>query len=110
MVVSRGTDARTVAFEAEVFEWPGEGSWHFARLPVEAADDVRLLGGPPRGFGSVRVRATAGGTTWSTSVFPDKASGSFLLPVKKAVRDAEGIESGDRVRFELVVAPGEGER
>jgi hypothetical protein len=50
---------------------------------------------PPRGFGSVRVRATVGGTTWTTSVFPDSTRGAYVLPVKKAVRRAEGLDEGD---------------
>ena len=51
--------------------------------------------GTPRGFGSVRVRATVGATSWTTSVFPDAARGAYVLPVKKAVRRAEGLDEGD---------------
>jgi len=36
---------------------------------------------------------------WRTSVFP--ASECFVLPVKKAVRKAEGIEVGDLVTVTL---------
>lgn len=53
--------------------------------------------GPPRGFGSVRVEATVGGTTWRTSVFPDSRGGSYVLPVKRAVREAEDLDDGDQV-------------
>jgi hypothetical protein len=92
----------SLEFEAEVFAWEGEGGWHFARLPREAADDVRDLPNvEPRGFGSVRVSASIGATTWQTSLFPEKASGSFLLPVKKSVRDAEGIRTDDVVLVRL---------
>ncbi len=86
----------SVEFSAELFAWKGEGSWHFVRLPVEAADDLRdLVTGPPRGFGSIRVSVRLGRSAWATSVFPDKESGAFVLPVKKPVRIAEGIEDGD---------------
>jgi hypothetical protein len=91
---------------AELFVWEGEAAWHFVRLTADVADEVRGLSGPPRGFGSVRVEARIGATTWRTSVFPDKASGSYLLPVKKAVREAEGLEAGDEVTVELGVEPG----
>lgn len=47
-----------------------------------------------------------GTSTWSTSVFPDKASGSFVLPVKKAVRKPQGIDVGDTAEFALVVRLG----
>jgi hypothetical protein len=83
----------------EVGRWQGDSSWHFVTLPLEAADEIRdQAAGAPRGFGSVRVRATIGATIWSTSVFPDKHSGSFILPLKKDVRESEGIDEGDRIR------------
>ena len=67
------------------------------RLPVEIADEVRDVADEPAGSGSVRVQVRIGGTAWATSVFPDKASGSYLLPVKKSVRSSEGIDDGDTV-------------
>lgn len=56
-----------------------------------------------RGFGSVRVEVTVGPTTWCTSIFPSKESGSYVLPVKKAVRAAAEAEEGDDVDVELVL-------
>jgi hypothetical protein len=91
-------------FTADVFAWDEEGpAWRFVRLPVEVADEVRDVAGEPVGFGSVRVQVRIGGTAWATSVFPDKASGSYLLPVKKSVRVAEGIDDGDTVTVWLGV-------
>lgn len=74
-------------------------------LPAESSEDIReLVGGARRGFGSVRVRVTVGGTTWSTSIFPDSTQGCYVLPVKRAVRKAESLEVGDvaAVTVELV--------
>ena len=92
-----------VHFNGEVFQVEN-GSWFFIRLPAETGDDIRdLVTGPPTGFGSVRVEVTIGSSVWATSVFPDKGSGSFVLPVKKPVRLAEGIEEGDEVAVSLRV-------
>jgi hypothetical protein len=89
-------------FDAELFRWHGDGAWFFVRVPQEVSEDLRdSLTGPPGGFGSVRVVVTIGGSGWSTSVFPEKASGCYLLPVKKAVRTAEGLDDGDLVTVEL---------
>lgn len=92
-------------FEAELWEWDqGQpGSWHFVTLPLDVADEVRLESGPPRGFGSVRVEVTVGGSTWRTSVFPEAGGASFVLPVKKAVRRDEGLELGGRCQVSLTV-------
>jgi hypothetical protein len=80
------------------------GSWFLLTVPEEVAEDVRMLAGPPRGFGSVRVEVTVGATTWRTSVFPDGRC--FVLPVKKAVRTAEELEEGDPVEVALRVLEG----
>ena len=78
-------------------------SWYFLTISGEAADEIRLaaisgqwLDGR-KGFGSAKVRATIGDTSWGTSVFPHRESGGWLLPVKAAVRKAEGIVEGDEV-------------
>ena len=92
------------SFRAELWRYPDESGWHFLTLPVEVADDLREEAAVFRkGFGSVRVAAEISGCTWHTSVFPDSKSGSYLLPVKKAVRDAAGISDGDEVAVRLEI-------
>ena len=101
------TDAFT--FTAPLWRWTARqetadpSAWCFVTLPVEVAEEVRLRAGEPRGFGSVRVRVEAGTSRWETSVFPDSGSGSFVLPVKKAVRTARGVEEGDAMTVTLEV-------
>ena len=56
-----------------------------------------------RPFGSLPVRAAIGRTSWSTSLFADTRTASYLLPVKADVRRREGIGDGDAVTVELVV-------
>lgn len=93
----------TCRFTAELWQWQAEGGWFFVTLTPEAAALVRERPRPPRGFGSVRVRATIGDSSWETSVFPDSTSGSYLLPVKKEVRSAEGVDEGDPVEVRLAI-------
>jgi hypothetical protein len=87
-----------VVFDAELWIWDArrlEG-WTFVSLPAEASEEIRhLAGGRRQGFGSVRVRATVGGSTWTTSIFPDSAREAYVLPVKRGIRKAEAIEAGD---------------
>ena len=101
-----------VTFTAELWRWTARkesadvDGWCFVTLPLDLADEVRERAGEPRGFGSVRVRVRVGTTTWDTSVFPDAASGSFALPVKKAVRVAAGVTEGDLLTVTLSVRDG----
>ncbi|HKD98293.1 MAG TPA: DUF1905 domain-containing protein [Micromonosporaceae bacterium] len=96
-----------VEFDAELWLWDARrtDSWMFVTLPVDVSQEIReLTEGMRRGFGSVRVRVTVGGTSWATSVFPDAGSGCYVLPIKRAVRKAEVLDVGDvaSVSVELV--------
>lgn len=102
-----------VTFEAELYLWqPGDtaggqaGSWVFLNVPEDLADEIEDQAGPRRGFGSVRVEVRIGGTTWRTSLFPSTAERTFVLPVKKAVRAAEGLEVGDTATVTLHLLEG----
>lgn len=89
-------------FSAELWRYQGQAAWFFVTLPFDVADDIEEISRPvQRGFGSVRVRATVGSTTWSTSLFPDTKAESYLLPMKKAIRTAEGLHEGVPVEVSL---------
>lgn len=89
-------------FEAEAWEYPGPQPWTFVTVPSVIADAIKAeIGGGASGFGSVRVRVALGTSRWNTSLFPSNEHGSFLLPLKKAVRSAEQIGDGDTVTVEF---------
>ncbi|WP_308797264.1 DUF1905 domain-containing protein [Agromyces silvae] len=88
-------------FTAPLWEWRSRAEWYFVTLPAEASADIGEVPRPPRGFGAVKVRVRVGGSRWSTSIFPDSTQGAYVLPVKKAVREAEALEEGAPVTVEL---------
>jgi Domain of unknown function (DUF1905) len=95
-----------VVFDAELWLWdarPNE-TWTFVSLPAIQSEEIHdLARGLRRGFGSVRVRASIGSSTWTTSIFPASQAG-YALPVKRPVRVAEGLDIGDvaTVTVELI--------
>ena len=92
------------AFTATLWRHPGESGWHFLTLPGELAAEISEdTAAFRRGFGSIKVEATVSGHNWSTSLFPDSRSGTYLLPVKKTIRSAAGLETGDQVAVHLEV-------
>ena len=91
-------------FEAPVWLWKADAAWHFVTVPKEVADEIEDLVVERRGFGSLRVTATIGATTWATSIFPSNEIGSYLLPIKKAVRAAENLADGDSCAVHLALA------
>lgn len=79
----------------------------FLRTPPEAAEAIgahrferQLETGKRRGFGSVKVAVTLGGSRWQTSLFPNKG-GNWFLPIKKPVRLAENLLDGAEIEVEL---------
>lgn len=85
-----------VVFDAELWLWDARRAeaWIFVGLPASESEEIRdLAGGLRRGFGSLRVRATIGSSTWNTSIFPGKAG--YVLPVKRSIRVAEALDVGD---------------
>ena len=61
----------------------------------------RLETGRRAGFGSVKVTVCVGATEWRTSAFPSKEHG-WMVPVKAAVRKAEGLVEGEAFALSLV--------
>ncbi len=84
------------AFTTELWRWTARrDAWFFLSVPPEQSEEIEAIPRPPRGFGGVRVEVTVGRTTWQTSIFP--GGDGYVLPMKRAVLKAEGIEEGDLV-------------
>lgn len=95
----------TFSFPATLWEHEGPGAWHFVSLPHDVTDEIAEMSrGRTGGFGSVRVEVTIGHSRWRTSLFPDSRRGTYVLPVKKAVRTAETLADGSHaaVRLQLL--------
>ena len=90
-------------FTAPLWIWKDNGSWVFVTVPPPISDEIegRTSVLERRGFGSVRVKVTIGSSTWTTSVFPSKEEGAYVLPVKKAVRTKEGLAVGRKAKVVL---------
>ncbi|MEV7972783.1 DUF1905 domain-containing protein [Cellulomonas sp. NPDC089187] len=92
-----------VDFEAVLWRWDARpGLWTFVTVPEELSDEILdRTAGYTHGFGSVRVEATIGGTTWRTSIFPGDSG--YWLPIKRKVREAEGLVLDGNARVSLVL-------
>lgn len=97
---------------ASLWRWTSPSApaaWFFLTIDGAAGEALsahalmrRLELGQVRGFGSLKVAARIGTSSWKTSVFPQKGEG-WMLPVKAAVRRAEHIGEGDEVMLALEV-------
>lgn len=90
--------------KAKVWLYEGDSPWHFVTIDKKTSGDIKKeYPFPRRGFGSIPVNITIGKTTWRTSIFPERA-GTYVLPLKKEVRNKENIAAGDQVKitFEII--------
>ncbi len=90
--------------QAKVWRYAGKATWYFAVLPKRQSTAIRsLFGGLARGWGSLPVAVTVGRTRWTTSIFPDRKAGTYLLPLKAEIRDREKIREGDSLRLRIEI-------
>lgn len=96
---------KTYSLTSKFWLYDGLTAWHFITIPQETTKDIDLMfAHAKRGWGSLPVIVTIGKTAWKTSIFPDKKTSTYLLPVKVAARKKEEIEVGDEVTFVLDIA------
>jgi len=82
----------------------GKASWYFITVPKKDSALIKANSGKRKGWGAVRVKATIGGSTWSTSVFPYSEQNAYILPVKAEIRKSENLREGKQVDVVLQIA------
>jgi hypothetical protein len=86
----------------EVWEWRGPAPYYFVTVPDEQSAQIKeVAAGVTYGWGMVPVRARVGETEVATSLWPK--DGRYVVPLKDALREAEGIEEGDVIAVRLTV-------
>ena len=91
-----------LVFSGEIIYWRGPSPYHYVPVPDEESAAIKAVASQVTyGWGVIPVSASIGDTDFTTSLFPK--DGRFLVPVKDAVRRAEGLELGDVVTVRLAV-------
>jgi hypothetical protein len=92
-----------VEFSGEVWEWRGPSPFYFVTVPDEESAELEAMSSQVTyGWGMIPVEAAIGSTRWTTSLFPK--DGLYVVPLKRVVRKAEGIDVGDVVHLHLGVS------
>lgn len=91
-------------FDATVIYWRGPAPFFYAPVPQAEAEEIRRASRlVSYGWGVIPVEVKVGGTAFTTSLFPK--DGTYLVPLKAAVRKAEAITVDDVIRIELTLQP-----
>lgn len=91
-------------FKAKVWLYPGMAGWQFVTIPKNQSIKItQTYKDMKRGWGSLPVTVSIGNTKWETSIFPDKKTGTYLLPLKAEVRKKENIKIGNTISIKLII-------
>ena len=113
MRTGKGKIRKSFRFKSRVFVW-GAGDverrddssqWRFARVPENISAKIKEMqkGRLRRGWGAVYAKAKIKKTEWQTSIFPDRRSATYLLPLKKEVRYQENLYDGIEVNISIEI-------
>ena len=87
-------------FAGEIVYWRGPAPYHFVIMPKREATELHEASSElTYGWGCIPCKGTIGETDFTTALFPK--DGLYAVPVKVAVRRAEGLELGDVVDVRL---------
>ena len=91
-----------LTFSGDLWFWRGPAPWHFVTVPpAEARAISEVADLASYGWGMIPVAVTIGSTRFTTSLWPK--DGSYIVPIKTAVRRAETLELGDDILIRLIV-------
>jgi len=88
--------------EGDLFEWRGPAPFHFVAVDPDGCDDLRAVSPVVSyGWGMIPVRGRVGATAFTTSLWPH--DGGYVIPIRDAVRLAEGLALGATVTVHLEI-------
>jgi hypothetical protein len=94
-----------IHFETTIIYWRGPSPFFYAPVPPGQAEAIRRASKlVSYGWGMIPVEATINGVTFTTALFPK--DGTYLLPLKNAVREKCGITADDPISVEMTLKPG----
>lgn len=89
-------------FDGDVIEWRGPAPFVFVRVPAEESDEIHDVSRElTYGWGCIPVGVRLGGSHWTTALMPK--DGLYLVPLRKAFREAERVDVGDVVPISLTL-------
>jgi Domain of unknown function (DUF1905) len=99
----RQADGMHLDFTGDIWQWRGPAPYYFVTVPDAESEHLKAVSSAVTyGWGMIPVLVQIGDTEWETSLFPKK--GLYVVPLKDAVREAEGLDEGETVMVRLTVA------
>ena len=89
-------------FSGEIWFWRGPAPFHFVTVPPAESEMIgEVASVVTYGWGMIPASVTIGDTTVTTALWPK--DGGYIVPIKKAIQDAEGVAVDDVIEVELAI-------
>ncbi|HRN68177.1 MAG TPA: DUF1905 domain-containing protein [Promineifilum sp.] len=89
-------------FSGKMWFWKGPAPWHFITVPAELGLDLNAMASAlTYGWGMIPANVLIGDTEWRTALWP--RDGSYIVPIKAAVRKLEDLKVGDQATVHLEI-------
>lgn len=93
------------SIRGSVWFWKGPAPHYFVTVPECESRQIKALErSVSYGWGMIPVLVRIGGAEYATSLWPK--DGRYIVPIKAAVRRAEGIHEGDEIALDLEIRAG----
>ncbi|AZH77620.1 MULTISPECIES: DUF1905 domain-containing protein [Microbacterium] len=87
-------------FEGVIWYWRGPAPFHFVTVPPVESEMIHDVASVVTyGWGMIPASVTIGDTTVTTALWPK--DGGYIVPIKKALQDREGLGVDDEVHLIL---------
>ncbi len=84
----------------EIWYWRGPAPFHFVTVPPAESEMIHEIASVVTyGWGMIPATVTIGATTVTTALWPK--DGGYIVPIKKALQDREGVTVEDVVEIAL---------
>lgn len=84
----------------EIFEWRGPAPFTFVAIDPKQSKEIKSRSAMfTYGWGVLYIHGLLGKTEFSTTLFPK--DGVYYIPIKVAVKKAEGVDLGDKVTIKF---------
>ena len=88
------------SFTGTVIEWRGPAPFNLIETPAKYALEIKAIAADKSyGWGVLHAMVTIKNLTFKTALFPKQ--GTYLVPLKNAVRLPLEVAVGDKVKVEL---------
>ena len=87
-------------FEGAIWFWRGPAPFHFVTVPAVESEMIHDVASVVTyGWGMIPASVTVGTTTVTTALWPK--DGGYIVPIKKALQNSEGLGVDDVVEVIL---------